>query len=241
VDRASLETLLAQGLSLAGIGRRYGLHESTVGYWARKYELEAIHRARHVPKGRLTKELLEPLVASGMSIAEIAVALGRSRSTVRHWLREHGLKTRQARRLAVMADGSATLMLDCPRHGSTRFRRRSGGGYRCLKCRAEAVSRRRRVVKRRLVDEAGGACRLCGYDRFIAALEFHHLVPAEKRFSLSHRGVARSMEKARAEASKCILLCANCHAEVEAGYATLPGPHFRSSTIAREPLNPHPG
>jgi hypothetical protein len=72
-----------------------------------------------------------------------------------------------------------------------------------------------------LVDEAGGACQLCGYDRCIAALEFHHRDPAEKSFSLSHRGVARSLAKARAEAAKCILLCANCHAEVEAGMRSL--------------------
>ena len=62
---------------------------------------------------------------------------------------------------------------------------------------------------------------MCGYDRCVGALEFHHLVPAEKRFSLSHRGVARSLEKARAEASKCVLLCANRHAEVEAGLVSL--------------------
>jgi hypothetical protein len=52
-------------------------------------------------------------------------------------------------------------------------------------------------------------------------LEFHHLVPSEKSFSLSYRGVARSLEKAKAEASKCVLLCANCHAEVEARFIVL--------------------
>jgi 5-methylcytosine-specific restriction endonuclease McrA len=73
-----------------------------------------------------------------------------------------------------------------------------------------------------LVEEAGGCCAICGYKRSVAALEFHHIVPAEKSFSLSHRGVARSLERARHEASKCVLLCSNCHAEVEAGVATLP-------------------
>jgi hypothetical protein len=55
----------------------------------------------------------------------------------------------------------------------------------------------------------------------MAALEFHHVAPDDKRFSLSHRGVTRSIARARAEASKCVLLCANCHAEVEAGIAKL--------------------
>jgi hypothetical protein len=56
----------------------------------------------------------------------------------------------------------------------------------------------------------------------MAALQFHHLDPATKHFSLGRKGVARSLEKARAEAQKCLLLCANCHAEVEAGVLGLP-------------------
>lgn len=113
----------------------------------------------------------------------------------------------------------------------TQFGRRAQGGYRCTRCRAEAVARRRRKVKRLLVEEAGGSCRVCGYDRCVAALHFHHLDRAEKSFSLSHRGVARSLAKARSEASKCLLLCSNCHAEVEAGLVTLPpqdAPHVQS-------------
>jgi len=72
-----------------------------------------------------------------------------------------------------------------------------------------------------LVEEAGGECQVCGYSRCAAALQFHHLNPKEKLFSLSHDSVARSIERSRAEAAKCVLLCANCHAEVEVGYLTL--------------------
>ena len=116
------------------------------------------------------------------------------------------------------SDGTAT----CPRHGITRFRRRAEGGWRCLRCRAEAVSARRRVVKVKLVAEAGGKCALCGYTRSVAALHFHHVDPATKEFHIAQRGSARALAKARAEAAKCVLLCANCHAEVEGGVATLP-------------------
>jgi hypothetical protein len=77
-------------------------------------------------------------------------------------------------------------------------------------------------VKRRLVQEAGGSCRLCGYDRCVAALEFHHIDPTTKRFSLSQKGMSRALDTVRAEAAKCVLLCANCHAEVEAGMSILP-------------------
>jgi hypothetical protein len=63
----------------------------------------------------------------------------------------------------------------------------------------------------------GGRCHLCGYSRCMAALHFHHRDPASKFFSLSMRGCTRSFAELQAEAAKCVLLCGNCHAEVEDG------------------------
>jgi len=123
MDRASLEKLLRQGLSLAEIGRRFDLHESTLGYWAHKHGLEAVNRARHAAKGGLTLEELEPLVAAGMSIAQIAKAVGRGKATVRYWLRHHGLRTHaqeggfgdRSTRTAKAA-GLGTVTWICRRH-----------------------------------------------------------------------------------------------------------------------------
>lgn len=72
-----------------------------------------------------------------------------------------------------------------------------------------------------LVAEAGGCCRLCGYDRFLGALEFHHVDPAAKRLGISANGLTLSAEAVRQEAMKCVLLCSNCHAEVEGGVRVL--------------------
>jgi hypothetical protein len=85
-----------------------------------------------------------------------------------------------------------------------------------------AVAARRRRVKEMLIGEAGGACAICGFDRHPSALHFHHLDPTKKRFPVSRRGVTRSIEEVREEARKCMLLCANCHAQVEAGVLDLP-------------------
>jgi transposase/DNA-directed RNA polymerase subunit RPC12/RpoP len=227
MDRVSLEQMLGEGLSLAEIARRFHLHESTVGYWVSKHNLQAARRDKHASKGGLSREYLDRLVRGGASIAEIAEAVGRSKATVRHWLREYDLKTcRSEQRRQKVADRDVALAdvvtRECPRHGTTEFKRRTPSGYRCLKCRSEAVTERRRRVKQILVEDAGGACRICGYQTCIGALEFHHVDRTDKRFSLSHRGVARSLDKARAEAKKCVLLCANCHVEVEAGIVTLP-------------------
>ena len=114
------------------------------------------------------------------------------------------------------------ILRDCRHHGLTVWIRSvAGDRYRCKRCRSEHVTARRRRVKRLLVDEAGGRCILCGYDRYPGALQFHHMDPSTKSFALSDQGVARSLEKARAEAAKCVLICANCHAEVEEGVATI--------------------
>ncbi len=224
MDRALLDQPLSQRLSLAEIGRRVGLHEATVGYWVKKHGLEAVNREKCAARGGMAREELVVLVDAGMSIAQIEEAVGRSKATVRHWLREFGLKTRRAeQRRESMERGKrlgGIVFRECTHHGLTEFKRRSEGGHRCLRCRSEAVTRRRRKVKRALVEEAGGACTVCGYDRCVAALEFHHLEPANKQFALSQRA-ARSLKSSRAEAEKCMLLCANCHSEVEAGMLEL--------------------
>lgn len=49
----------------------------------------------------------------------------------------------------------------------------------------------------------------------MAALTWHHLDPADKRFNLDVRALSnRSQSEIDAEVQKCVLLCANCHAEV---------------------------
>jgi hypothetical protein len=56
-----------------------------------------------------------------MSIAEIAAATARSKATVRQWLTEYALSTRQAERRCKMAGEEGRLMLECPHHGMTAF------------------------------------------------------------------------------------------------------------------------
>lgn len=234
MDRASLEQLLGQGLSLAEIGRRFALHESTVAYWIRKHGLEACNAQRHAARGGLGRDELARLAAAGMSIAQIAESVQRSKATVRYWLVFHGVKTAAQRRVhaegstrSAKAAGRATLLRECAEHGLTEFWLEGRGYYRCKRCRMERVSRRRRKIKQMLVEEAGGRCAVCGYSRCAAALHFHHMDPASKQFNLSMQGVTRSIARARAEMAKCMLLCANCHAEVEAGVIALEAPAER--------------
>lgn len=174
----------------------------------------------------ISQEQLEPLVLEGLAYREIADRLECSPTTVRYWIARYALPTpievRNRERDERIASGERTMSDECGRHGRTTFVIESSGRTRCRQCRQDRVVRWRQRVKRRLVDEAGGACEVCGYSRYVGALQFHHLDPATKRFGLSARGLGRSLADLRAEAAKCALLCGNCHAEVEAGLVTLP-------------------
>jgi transposase-like protein len=180
--------------------------------------------SKHHPRGGLARGDLERLVAQHLTVREIAAAVDRSFTTVRYWLRQYGLETtREARtKRARGTESQPRFEDDCPKHGRTVYARRRNGAAQCLRCRADAVSEWRRRAKRLLVDEAGGACLLCGFDAYAGALHFHHVDPAQKRFGLGSRGLAKSIEALREEARKCVLLCSNCHAQVEAGVLALP-------------------
>ncbi|MFA5934160.1 MAG: HNH endonuclease signature motif containing protein [Candidatus Paceibacterota bacterium] len=85
----------------------------------------------------------------------------------------------------------------------------------------KAVAKRRKKVKTLAVEYKGGKCQICKYSKCIGALELHHIDPKEKSFGIGEKGYTRSWDKVRSELDKCILLCANCHREVESGITQL--------------------
>ncbi len=221
MDKPWLAARLAKGASIEAIARDVGRHPSTVAYWVNRHDLASSHAPKHTARGGIARETLEPLVADGLSVQQIAERLRCGGTTIRYWLGKHELATIHAPP-ASLADRPAVLIRRCRKHGYTQHVAVAAGRrYRCKRCRVEAVTARRRRVKAVLVSEAGGRCSLCGYERFAGALQFHHHDPGEKAFGLGDRGLARSMARARVEAQKCMLVCANCHAEIEGGIATI--------------------
>lgn len=76
-------------------------------------------------------------------------------------------------------------------------------------------AQKRRGIARKLdlIKKLGGKCNICGYDRNISALTFHH-ISGVKEFQLDVRSLSnRTLALAYSEIKKCQLLCANCHAE----------------------------
>lgn len=94
----------------------------------------------------------------------------------------------------------------------------------CYECSAESArsdykSRKhqktilRKSMKLQAVKLLGGKCSICGYDKCIDALEFHHENPKIKEFKLGS-GNTMSWKEYKQEALKCILVCSNCHKEI---------------------------
>lgn len=109
----------------------------------------------------------------------------------------------------------------CKKHGSVAHFKRKDGLYRCGKCASQWVIDNRIRKKERLVSEFGGQCKLCGYNRYFGALDFHHIDSKTKSFALSVKGLSYSWDSLKLEANKCVVLCKNCHAEVENGITPL--------------------
>jgi DNA-binding CsgD family transcriptional regulator len=214
MDKAWLQARLAEGKSLATIAEEAGCSSSTVGRWIERHGLEAVGKAKHAAKGSVDDRELRALVEAGFSIREIGIACGLTYAPVRAHLRRLGLETRVPGRRRPGDDRR------CHRHGIELYEY-APNRFRCRRCVSEATSRARRRLKAKLAAEFGGRCAICGYDTCLRALEFHHVDPSQKAFAIGVEGVTRSLEALRAEAAKCVLLCRNCHAEVEAGVTEL--------------------
>jgi 5-methylcytosine-specific restriction endonuclease McrA len=81
----------------------------------------------------------------------------------------------------------------------------------------ESVKKRRKDIKEMSVAYKGSSCCVCGYSACIGALEFHHVFPEDKLFAISKKGATRSWNSVKEELDKCILVCSNCHREIECG------------------------
>ena len=76
------------------------------------------------------------------------------------------------------------------------------------------VYQKQRWIDRKFkaVELLGGKCSICGYNKCLDALEFHHLDPSKKEFAFNKMRLI-SWPRMIKELKKCILLCANCHRE----------------------------
>ena len=74
-------------------------------------------------------------------------------------------------------------------------------------------SKERKLNKKlKAVKMLGGKCSVCGYKKYLVALDFHHKDPMKKDNVLNKIWCKR-WETIEKEITKCVLFCANCHRE----------------------------
>ena len=86
----------------------------------------------------------------------------------------------------------------------------------CKRKKKSKTSYKVQEAKLQAVNFRGGCCALCGYDRDIHSLTFHHVYPDDKAFTIADHYWLPFEELTR-ELRKCICLCQNCHTEVHSG------------------------
>lgn len=99
----------------------------------------------------------------------------------------------------------------------------------CKSCTNTQTVERTRAIKKEAIEYKGGKCLLCGYSKCYRNLHFHHLDPESKSFGISVLRTS-SIERLKPELDKCVLLCANCHGEVEDGLIKIPSPRLELGT-----------
>lgn len=106
----------------------------------------------------------------------------------------------------------------CPICGKTFTYQNKGGNRKyCFDCSPITKNPTDKFIafKKNWIKSHGNGCNICGYNKCIDALDFHHIDPRTKKFSISNTG-HHGIDELKEEAEKCIILCANCHREIHA-------------------------
>lgn len=159
----------------------------------------------------MEKQDFEKLIEEGLSTSKISERLGISQTNVRYWLKKFELKTKF--KIYNKKFDTDPLFRSCPKCKLTLTKEGFYKGYSyCKPCANKQSAESAKLYKRQAVDYKGGKCEICGYNKCIAALEFHHKNPSEKDFTISHR--SRSFASMKKELDKCMLVCCRCHREI---------------------------
>ena len=176
----------------------------------------------------MEKELLEQLVKEGLSTRQISKQIGKGQTTVNYWIKKHGLKTNHNKYGKKEEKRYNQTHRMCPRCNEileiSEFYKRGGilfDSTYCRSCTTNKTVERMNEFKRKCVEYKGGKCVECNYTKYYGALEFHHLDPTLKDFTISHLRSYTFDKIVTDELDKCVLLCNRCHREVEGGILLL--------------------
>jgi transposase len=187
--------LIEENNSYTDISKKLNMPLSTVRRKLNKLRL----KTKFNPYKRVNLNLndLKILVEDGNSISEIAYKLKTSKTNTRYWLKKNGLVT-------------------FPKYGkyTSAYKPKNSTNY--------SLSRNRGLDRKKyFISYLGGKCSVCGYDKNVAALAFHHIDPKLKSFALDIRKMSNTkLVFLKVEVDKCKLVCHNCHMEIEYPHLT---------------------
>jgi len=169
----------------------------------------------------MQKELLIQFVNQNLSANTIAKRLNLSLSTVRYWLKKHNLKTNfvtfrnRIKRIEAQTGNKTCPSCKLNKDVSLFYLRKNKtdlSSY-CKQCFITRTLTKQKTFKNLCVEYKGGSCINCGYNKYVGALDFHHLDPSKKDFEISRLKSLKFDERIKQELDKCVLLCSNCHRE----------------------------
>ena len=100
--------------------------------------------------------------------------------------------------------------VNCGETDSQRFYQKRK--IKCKTCFNKELLSKWKRNKEKAVELKGGKCVKCGYNKSMAALQFHHLDPNSKEENFT-RMRTMSWKNIQTMLEGTILLCSNCHCE----------------------------
>jgi hypothetical protein len=79
----------------------------------------------------------------------------------------------------------------------------------------------RQRIKQEFVNSFGNKCCVCKKSYPIVVYDFHHIDPNDKKFSIS-KGWVQNNGQLLEEIMKCVMVCSNCHRQINAGTKHVP-------------------
>jgi hypothetical protein len=173
----------------------------------------------------MNKSTLETYISQGLSTHQIAKIANKSQTNVRYWLNKFNLSTTNKSFSEGYSLKEKIIENDieykiCPKCQQKKelikefyIKENKCAHSWCKSCSNQNTIATQQKLKKQSVQYKGGKCVKCGYNKYDGALDFHHLDPSKKDFSISRRKNC-SLETLKTELDKCILICRNCHAEL---------------------------
>jgi hypothetical protein len=171
----------------------------------------------------MNKDNIKNLIDKGYSLNKISKELNKSLTTIRYWVKKHNIpfETKNFSNQEPKDYGKYRVCPKCKNNCTIEsfYNRRGkiGGSVYCKKCTTIQVVERTKKLKQEMVVYKGGCCQICGYNKYIGALDFHHIDPNKKDFTIAHVRQYKFNDVIKNELDKCLLVCSNCHRELHGG------------------------